>query len=234
MKRILRYASDIHLELLPNFKSQSIEPLWKFDKCSDTTYYLALLGDISNFADPKLKHFFTKISPMYKHIFYVPGNHEYYNLTRTKSQINPKTVDYVKHSIRDLCKEFDNIILLDNETFDLDEFIIVGSTLWSNIPTHDKLLLQNTINDYNLIYVDTDTKLDVDTTNEWNKTNIKFIEETIMNTQKNVIMLTHHAPLFSNEKTGNYTADPLYLLSKNNYAFHNDLRHIIKFPIKLI
>lgn len=233
MKRVLKYASDIHLELISDINMQSIKPLWKFNKCQDTLYYLALVGDISNSLDPKLRQFFSKISPVYKNIFYVPGNHEYYNLKNTKSTQEIRDIHAVKKSIRELCQEFDNIVLLDNETFELDEFLIIGSTLWSNIPDSNKFLLQNTINDYNLIYMDKNTKLDVDITNEWNKNSLQFIENAITNTRKNVIVLTHHAPLFSDASTGKYTADPIYINSKNNYAFHNDLHNIIKQPIKL-
>src|SRR5690606_14563219 len=48
---------------------------------------------------------------------------------------------------------------------------------------------------------------------------------------KKVIILTHHAPLFSDVKKQQYTASPQYVLSKNNFAFHNKLNSLIKKPI---
>lgn len=232
MKRILTYVSDIHLEMMTSIDSPAIKKLWNFEKNNNTTYYLALVGDISNYNDHKLEEFLAKLSPMYKQIFYVPGNHEYYNLCR-KIKDTPKSVSYIKNSMQNLCNKFGNVKLLDNNTCDLDEFMIIGSTLWSHIPKSHEILLQNNINDYNLIWLDETTKLDTATTNQWNKENVEFIESTIKSTQKDVIVLTHHAPLFSDWPTGKYTADPMYLNGANNYAFHNDLKEMMKRPIKL-
>jgi predicted phosphohydrolase len=229
MKRILTYVSDIHLEMMPNINLPIIKQLWNFNRDNNTIYYLALVGDISNYNDHKLEELFTRLSPAYKQIFYVPGNHEYYNLHKE----TPKPVNYIKNSIQNLCNKFANIKLLDNDICDLDEFIVIGSTLWSHIPESHKILLQNNVNDYNLIWLDENTKLDIETTNKWNKESVEFIESTIKLTKKDIIVLTHHAPLFSDYTTAKYTADPIYINGTNNYAFHNDLKSIINHPIKL-
>ncbi len=43
--------------------------------------------------------------------------------------------------------------------------------------------------------------------------------------------MTHHAPLFNNPSTECYTCNPKYTNSVNQYAFNNDLSHIIKSPL---
>lgn len=42
------------------------------------------------------------------------------------------------------------------------------------------------------------------------------------------IILTHHAPLYSNTYLNHYTADPKYINNPNNPAFHNNLSHLLR------
>lgn len=45
---ILRYVSNLHLELRPTIIHSKLIPLWKFERMNNDEYYLALLGDIGN------------------------------------------------------------------------------------------------------------------------------------------------------------------------------------------
>ncbi|BCS83308.1 putative metallo-dependent phosphatase [Cotonvirus japonicus] len=231
--RILRYVSDLHLEFLSNIEhNQKLKPLWEFKSSENDIYYLALIGDIGNPFNDNLSKFLNLTSKKYSHIFYVPGNHEYYNLNKH----HPKTKSQFDEKLRDLCNEFTNVNIMNNSMFDLDDVLIVGSTLWSHIPDDCiKYICQN-INDYHLIkklnpVTNLIEKITAEDTNLWNKESIEFLDSTINNTEKPCIILTHHAPLYSNKETGNYTANPCYVNSPNNHAFHNDLTKLIKQPV---
>ena len=62
--------SDIHLELLKSSKFPKIKPL---------TDYLFLAGDIGKINTPNYELFFDYCSQNWKKVFYVLGNHEFYN-----------------------------------------------------------------------------------------------------------------------------------------------------------
>ncbi|XWV26031.1 calcineurin-like phosphoesterase [Tupanvirus soda lake] len=230
--KILRYASDLHLELRTTIKHPKLIPLWDFNVKPTDKYYLALLGDIGNPYQNNLKLFLEKVSPKYQKIFYVPGNHEYYNF-----RVEPnKSKEEFDQKLEELCNEFDNIIYMNNKTYDLDGIKIIGSTLWSNVPLDHREYISRVLNDYHLIKKkslenDTLENITIDDTNQWNTDNILFIEKEINNTNGACIVMTHHAPLFSDDNDKKYTADPMYLNGKNNYAFHNNLLHLIKSPV---
>ncbi|XWV24789.1 metallophosphoesterase-like protein [Tupanvirus deep ocean] len=230
--KILRYASDLHLELRNTIKHPKLVPLWDFNSKPTDKYYLALLGDIGNPYQENLKLFLEKVSPKYQKIFYVPGNHEYYNF-RVKPNKSKEEFD---QKLEELCNQFDNIVYMNNKTYDLDGIKIIGSTLWSNVPPDHREYISRALNDYHLIKKkssenDTLENITIDDTNQWNANDIMFIEKELNNTNNSCIIMTHHAPLFSDDSEKKYTADPIYLNSKNNYAFHNNLEHLLKPPV---
>ena len=227
MKRILRYASDLHLERYNKiYDAPQICKFWEFDKDHNTKYNLALLGDIGYPNSANHDEFLKNVSEKYDNIFYVPGNHEYY-----QHNIKIKnTVSQVKRALQAICAKY-NIILLDNETYMLDEFKIIGTTLWSHVPSSKKRYIRQYINDYRRIINDDHDPITVCDTNRWNLEAIKFIESNLDN--EKCIVLSHHAPLFSNEEKNQYTARELYFDSPNNSAFHNDLEWLLAEPIKV-
>ncbi len=229
--KIMRYASDLHLELRSTIIHPKLIPLWKFEKSDSDEYYLALLGDIGNPFNQNLELFLEKVSPVYKKIYYIAGNHEYYNYNvkpnRSKSRFHQKLIETME--------KFNNVMFLDSKTDYLDGIKIIGTTLWSNVPPHDKEYITYAINDYHLIkkegFDGELTKITVADTNSWNSEEIAFIEQQISNTNDPCIVLTHHAPLFSDKQNNRYTADPKYLNGENNNAFHNNLAHLLKPPV---
>jgi len=191
---------------------------------------LALLGDIGNPFTPELNSFFKEISPVYKQIFYVPGNHEYYNLPNFDM---PKPKEEYEYKLSSICNSYPNISLLNNRSVMLDEFKIIGTTLWSHIDDSHCDEIEQTLNDYHLIKNSDGRKIIVADTNRWNKEAVEFISQEINNTPHSTpcIVLTHHSPLFSNPDLGQYTAHPKYLNTSRNQAFHNNLHNLMKLPI---
>jgi len=70
--RILRYASDLHLELKPSILHPKLIAYWKFKTYPSVEQSLALLGDIGNPYHHNLNLFLQKVSKKYHKIFYVP------------------------------------------------------------------------------------------------------------------------------------------------------------------
>ena len=228
MMRVMRYVSDLHLELRANFEVNELKPLWTFEPNINTEYYLALVGDIGNPFQRNLRPFLEQVSSRYKQVFYIPGNHEYYNV---HVKTDRSKDDFEKELIK-MCGELPNVSFLNNSTYQLPGIKIIGTTLWSHIPEAKSRYYTHAINDYNLIKKNHEGKLvriSTGDTNRWNAEAIAFLEKEIG--EEPCIVLTHHAPLFNNPDLDQYLAHPQYTTGMNNYAFHNDLLHLIKSPI---
>lgn len=229
--RVLRYISDIHLELRQTHYLPQLSSYKKFKTAPGDSNYLALLGDIGNPFTPELDSFLKEISPVYKQIFYVPGNHEYYNLPDSNM---PKTKEDYDYKLASICNSYSNVNLLNNRSVMLDEFKIIGTTLWSHIDSDHREEIEKNLNDYHLIRNSLGHKITTEDTNRWNKEAVDFITgeiSSISSEHMPCIVLTHHAPLFSNPGVDQYTASPKYLNTSHNQAFHNDLGYLMKAPI---
>lgn len=225
--RILRYVSDLHLELRPTINHVKLNPLYQTpNKSNNDQNYLALLGDIGNPYHNNLALFFDRVSPCYETIFYIPGNHEYYNLGSIH-----RSKDAFDDELKSICSQYHNIIYMNNNIYELDDIKIIGSTLWTHISDDKSEYIMKAINDYHLIKDNDLNKITTSNTNEWHDESLKFIEDEISSTNKKCIVLTHHAPLFNNDILEQYTAHPKYTNSKNDVVFHNDLSSLMKEPV---
>ena len=124
-KILLNVVSDIHLEKytflntikkLESFLNHSAE---RHKQTTNSTRILALCGDIGNLHYKIMKNsniqydFFKNISPLYNHILYIPGNHEYYNYDLLfTSMTNKHTHNKIK---KDLEENIDQYQRLQNE-----------------------------------------------------------------------------------------------------------------------
>ena len=113
----LALASDLHLE----FGHIELE--------NPGVDVLILSGDIcvaSKFG-PDYDRFFNDVSKAFKHVVYIVGNHEHYN-----GDFN-KTID----TLRMVLARYENVHLLDKETFVLDDVTFIGGTLWTDMNKQD-------------------------------------------------------------------------------------------------
>jgi predicted phosphohydrolase len=170
----VRYFSDLHLEFIkPNKIDQFIKKI-----PSGLNEICILAGDIGNSYQKNFDIFMNFISNNFKKTFYITGNHEYYNKTKTIQETNDFLHDYFK--------QFNNISFLNNKYEIYDNYCFIGTTLWSKItnPLYE-------INDIDCIpyfnYLEY---------NKLNKICIEFLKETIQNNE-NCIVITHHVPSFS-------------------------------------
>jgi Icc-related predicted phosphoesterase len=194
-------ASDIHLEILERDTG--------FNNKDDDTFkfiiepeapILLLAGDITAPHAKATVPFLNWCSRKFEHTFWVMGNHEYY----TPIPVDKKDIlEYYKN----ICPS--NVHILDNETYSLEDVLFVGTTLWSNIPEEDELEIQQRINDYRMIYTDNGQRISPRETRVEYQKNIRFIEETISaNTDKKIIIITHHAPLNRGTSFADYEGEP--------------------------
>ncbi|KAN0023328.1 hypothetical protein ACTFIU_011498 [Dictyostelium citrinum] len=254
--RVFKYASDIHLEMRDCLEDMdNLKGIYQFEKKPNHRYFLALVGDIGSpiIRENLLLEFLKLCSNQYERVFYVAGNHEYYNR-------NDVTIPDIVFKMRELIgvNKLSNVHFLDNEVYQLDEFKIIGSTLWSYVDDLHEPYVSRCLNDYRVISVpleqmcgddgldSTPRKLEVKDTNRFHKNSVNFIKYHIgirdkygpaadQNTgipQPPCIVLTHHAPQFNDHKNQTFTSHPKYLKSdKIGQAFSTDLSNFIAPPI---
>lgn len=114
----LQFLSDVHLEyrhLIPVIKPAA--------------QYLALLGDIGNPFQANYSSFLQQASQKFEKVFLISGNHEYlYN-----------DIPTTNNRISEICNSFDNVHYLNNQQIQVNDIIILGTTLWTSPhPLHYK------------------------------------------------------------------------------------------------
>ncbi len=94
----LQICSDLHIEFYDDYPSIPQTTL-----IQPSSPYLCLLGDIGLANDEKYRQFLLDCSDRFQTVFVVAGNHEYYH----------NTVEKTKNKIREICKERENLVLMD-------------------------------------------------------------------------------------------------------------------------
>jgi len=214
----IQIVSDLHLEFVKS-------PIKNWNTLiKPSAPYLALLGDICELKNKALwKGFIERLVPHWKKIFIINGNHEYYSYSQ-------HTWSVLLDNQRQWASQISpNIHILDNESYELDGFLILGTTLWSNVPLHAVHDVEDTLNDYRAITNSDGTPLEVKHTNSMHEKAVRWLSSEINKTQLPIIVLTHHAPLM----TG--TSNPEYEIPgrKINHAFATDLSGLFKSHVKL-
>lgn len=199
-KFTFQFMSDLHLEFrkhLPEIQRK--------------TPYLFLAGDIGIPDHMLYKSFFHHISSQFDHVFYVPGNHEYYHHSRTMKD--------TKELIQEILHPYENIHLLDNGIYDLPGVRVIGSTLWTPVPDNAPL-----INDNFKIHYETGKKLAPNKTREMNLENVKFIQNSLLESPYPAIVMSHHLPSYK-------MVPPKYQNDPINCHFSNNLDSLFRTPL---
>jgi predicted phosphodiesterase len=184
------YFSDIHLEIT--------QCDFNFEKIDDSNN-VCLLGDIGYPKTLAYKNFIRKISNLYKNVFLVYGNHEYYSPYNKytmkdieEEAINlPANVYFLNNTSVYINKETEKVLKqLNPETNNEDYYIkIIGSVLWSDIND----TASSYMNDYKLIYTDKNKKLTPEFSRNLFYKNKSFILKELAENNFKSILLTHHA-----------------------------------------
>jgi predicted phosphohydrolase len=201
----MNLLSDIHIEMFKNLDAE----IYSLKPFIDEEKHLLLPGDIGLFSDiSSLKRCFQILRSFVnsdKHIFYTPGNHEYYYLN--------ESIENTDKQLRLICEDL-NIIFLQKDVFQNDEFILLGCTLWSfiNEKSFNFLLKSNKIflSQYDAI------KLHCDHV-DW----IQKTLQTFENISKPKIVMTHYLP-------SKKITHPKFLGNIFNSGYSSNLDYLVK------
>jgi Icc-related predicted phosphoesterase len=125
-------ASDVHLEFG--------DCMIKNEHNADV---LILAGDIcvakdaksSNYMGERVREFFQRASFQFPHVIYIMGNHEHYHGDFSKSEL------YLQEMLAEL--NLSNVFLLEKQTLEINDYLFVGGTLWTDFNQADELTLRH-------------------------------------------------------------------------------------------
>ena len=110
----IQVFSDLHIEKYNHFpRLKCVSP------------YLILAGDIGHIDDENYKLFINYCSGLWKKVIVVLGNHEFYDKTNGYTQLMSR--------YRDFFDSYSNIVLLENEEVMLEDYKVLGCTMWCSI-----------------------------------------------------------------------------------------------------
>lgn len=175
---------------------------------------LILAGDIGNPWSLEYKEFLHHASSQYQYVFLIKGNHECYK----------HSLEDVTQQMKKVCNGTNNIIFLDNATFDIEntDIRIVGSTLWSEIEDDQRSDVQCYIADYRHIQ-----GWSIEQNNFHHEISLSFLKKEMLQANidgKRLVVVTHHAPTLT--KTGRPEHDGSPISS----AFASDLEKTLIQP----
>jgi predicted phosphohydrolase len=209
--------SDLHTELLTELQLDELLSKLKKQKTNVEKDILLLAGDIGNFVtDDKIKNFEKTMlffGTKFSKIIWILGNHEHYHSFTTKTYDDARLLNI---RINEINNKF---ILLINESYEINNFLILGSTLWSNAQnslyaTQCIKYIKNFENDVNLYTLQHLTDLD-------------WLENSINNSKdKNIIVMTHHLPSFQciDQQYAKYNIINNFFATNLEYLFHNNIK----------
>lgn len=215
-KIAIQVISDLHLEFhtsYPKFK-----PLAK---------YLFLAGDIYSYSqekDKKIREFFGYCSSNWEKIFYVLGNHEYY-----QSDVMPhrkKSIEELEIIFQEICNTFGNVYLLNNSYKEIVPGVnVYGTTFWTSRYGYPYYVdITQKLNDYVMIATKSEkTEYNVLLKTEYidalSDKQLNLMKEYLKNENKKTIMMTHFPPIrddVSNPRYDNNTPELKNYFSWNN------------------
>lgn len=211
----LQIVSDLHLEFREvNQITKLIQPVAKI---------LILAGDIcplTNVEDiGKMKILIEWASLHYEKVIHVLGNHEFY------STEEHRTINQVFYAARNLMKLYPKYMFLNNSSIRIQNYVIYGTTLWTNIPEslHKQIILE--VNDYRYIYTAPNKRLTPDLVSRVHKRSVDMLVAAMLEADKaklKMIVISHHKP---------YISTPM--IEARNFAYQADLAYLMGGVIKL-
>lgn len=217
----IQYVSDIHLD----FYDKVPFPLL----VKPNARYLALAGDIGHPSHPNYKAFFQYASLHWDKVFYVPGNHEYYNkLPSNKWKLaKPHIMEECDAKIREIVAPYRNVHLLTPGAPSVhlaqDNIAVVGSTLWSYIPPKFYGTIRLLMNDYRYIAKQGHMPIVESDINALHRQHYKALMNAIQYwayQKVPVCVITHHMPSYA-------LISPTYVGQNINYCFASNCERLM-------
>ena len=191
------YVSDLHLEFYNSFPN-------KYKKWDSNKDILCLAGDIGKPSKNTYKEFIEYSSGLFKYVFVITGNHEYYG---------KESINHVDVNIEKICSHYKNVYFLNNKTHYIKEYdlYILGTTLWT------KGAYCFEYNDFNCI-----KGMNAEYLALLHNKALNYLETELekIDISSKVIVLSHHMPSFNliNSKYKNFPYNCLFA-SDLNYLF---------------
>jgi predicted phosphohydrolase len=209
--------SDLHTELLTEQQLDNLLNNLNKHQTDVEKDVLLLAGDIGNFAtDDKINNFEKTMlffGTKFNKIIWILGNHEHYHSFVTKTYDNARLLNTTINKINN------KFVLLINESYEINNYLILGTTLWSNAQdslytTQCVKYIQNFNNDPNLYTLQ-------------HLTDLKWLEKSIKyNYEKNLIIMTHHLPSFQciDKQYAKYNIINKFFATNLEYLFNNNIK----------
>lgn len=194
----IRLISDIHLEFYRyDMMIRFCDYLFP-EKEIDRETILVLAGDIftpNTMGVNVFRELIELLSKQYRHIIYIPGNHEFYHGGIIHETINRlKEVDGI----------VENYTRLEyfNEPLIIDDVIFMGDTMWTYVDPITQTY-EKQISDYNIIHLDDEDfdyrPLDSAYTNSLHELqmmglNIKLVNMKEQFPEYKYVLVSHHGP----------------------------------------
>ena len=177
----IQILSDLHLELLESF------PM-----IERKTKYLILAGDIGRVCDKNYKDFINYCSQTWEQTIVILGNHEFYH--------NMRTYNEMLNEYNKFFSQFDNVTLLEKEKIILEDWEIIGLTMWGYIRPVYENMLNSSKNIKKRIMKDNIVVISPIGNNGINKLYGKSLEWLLnnYNSNKKTIIITHYPLTHSN------------------------------------
>lgn len=217
----IKYITDIHLDMgrIP----MHIEP--------EPDTILLVAGDTCEINTLKTAGYMQdleRICAAYKEVYAICGNHEFYG----------GYIDTGVNLYRKLTKHIPNFRVLDNETVDLGDYLLVATTLWTDFKKRDPQVMfmcRQIMNDYVMIHTEANYMYDPhkvrnairpEYTADRHDIAVAFIQRELDDAEKPVIVMTHHAPAMEhcNDQRRGVGYDLV------NYAYATDLVDLVVHP----
>lgn len=225
----LRIVSDLHVD---------VNRQGNFGFRHETQDILLIAGDVAGSYYRELKWLQGLSKDIVNPIFVVAGNHLGYeylfdpeHFYDPDKRIGTKqwSIDYLKKNTPE------NIHYLDNNYYDIGEYIIFGGCMYSDYKLYENIELSKTtgesyLNDFKYVYVFDKKKNMIRpiTTDDYQKYHASFmrrLKKCIKETDKDIIVLTHFAPspqsISTKYQKGNVYANASYCSNMEQFILDN-------------
>jgi hypothetical protein len=203
----IQYASDLHLELWRKKTfDETLEP---------TAPYLVLCGDVAKLDDTNLRAFLEYCSERWKLIFWIPGNSEIWESSKSE-EISLK-------KMKTVCSTYKNINILYMNTYLLEEdsekLLVVGLPLWHK--PRDGMMLHY---EKNIYIKPLPSPIDSEIFKEAHKRNVEFLEKIIKKSRYPLLICSYYPPF-----TWLYEEDWIQEIS--SAIIDRELEKLVTYPI---
>jgi predicted phosphohydrolase len=225
----IREVSDIHLDWYAEQASAKGEDAFWYPKelPDDKDTILIIAGDLwvgTKWIQWAGFSWIGTVAKRFKQVLVVHGNHDYWPAGRT-------TVLNHTAKCRELIEELaiDNVQIMDRNTYEIDDVIFVGATLWTDMNRANPIDMQNMpylmVPDGKIVWETAqEGRYSKFTSQRWvqmhykHKDYIKLVTE--QNKDKKIVVITHHIPVL-------HCGDPAYNGNASNAYYMSDLSEFI-------